>query len=81
MKLIRFTLWLILMLVATVYTILIVIPFTAVATIIFYRANPSRMSKAVVEQKNTGHSEFTDMISMIFSVDTIDCILNNLKWW
>ena len=81
MKLIRFALWLMLTIVGAVYTLLIVLPITVVAAIVYYRTNPDEAHKAAEQSAEGGKSKFTEMVSMVFGVDVIDDILDKLNWW
>lgn len=81
MKLIRFALWLMLTIVGAVYTLLIVLPITVVAAIVYYRTNPDEAHKAAEQSAEGSKSKFTEMVSMVFGVDVIDDILDKLNWW
>lgn len=84
MKLIRFALWLIITIVGAVYTLLIVMPITVVAAIVYYWVNPDEALK-VAEQSAKGcktcKTKFTGIVSMVFGVDVIDDIRDKLNWW
>lgn len=81
MKLIRFALWLMLTIVGAVYTLLIVMPITVVAAIVYYRVNPDEAHKATEQSAEGVKTKFTEMVSMVFGVDVIDNILDKLNWW
>ena len=81
MKLIRFALWLMLTIVGAAYTLLIVMPITVVAAIVYYRVNPDEAHKAAEQSAEGYKTKFTEMVSMVFGVDVIDDILDRLNWW
>lgn len=81
MKLIRFVLWLMLTIVGAAYTLLIVMPITVVAAIVYYRTNPDEAHRAAEQSAEGVKSKFTEMVSMVFGVDVIDDILDKLNWW
>lgn len=81
MKLIRFALWVMLTIVGAAYTLLIVMPITVVAAIVYYRTNPDEAHRAAEQSAEGGKSKFTEMVSMVFGVDVIDDILDKLNWW
>lgn len=81
MKFIRFALWLMLTIVGAAYTLLIVMPITVVAAIVYYRVNPDEAHKAAEQSAEGRKTKFTGMVSMVFGVDVIDDILDKLNWW
>ena len=81
MKLIRFALWLMLTIVGAAYTLLIVMPITVVAAMVYYRSNPDEALKASEQSAEGYKTKFTNIVSMVFGVDVIDDILDKLNWW